>query len=305
MKNMQRFIFLCLACCVVTTTYAETLQEKNDKALMEKYINAEDIIRERDKKIKIIQDSIGITQGNLNKLNIQMKKLLDTLDQIEKDGTGSVPDLNRQISELREQIINNQVYLDGKKQEQQAIQQQSDADYARLQILQTNRTVDVEPIVQLITESSQVFVCPDKKNCDHSWEVAKQYIERYATTPIDHANDLEIATKKPEKDKDISMKATRKMLDDNTGEISIQVNCSLTDKGDDLCSGYNGSTLKEKFFYYLKRGRLGGIKSGRDPRIKLKRLSPDSDLSTDSNSSIDSESKTESSESDQSTETAP
>lgn len=113
-------------------------QAAKDRVLLETYNSEDDMIMARDGKIAAIDSQIKITQNYIEKLKQDLNARISQAADLERRGEQPNEKLQSDIESVRGQIKKNEDFIAGKKQEQDAIHKQFDADISRYHELKQN-----------------------------------------------------------------------------------------------------------------------------------------------------------------------
>ncbi len=114
-------------------------QEKayQDRILLDTFTNEDEMIMTRDGKIEAIEAVIRITNGRTEKLKQRLAEMKQTAANTERAGKPVPARLKAEIDESREQIEQNERYVENRKAEQQRVRQKFEADIKRFRDLKT------------------------------------------------------------------------------------------------------------------------------------------------------------------------
>jgi DNA repair exonuclease SbcCD ATPase subunit len=110
-------------------------QRKNDAELMRLYKSVEDVENARDRKIKALQNSIDLSQENLDRLFNQKRNVESHAATLERDGLPVNEDIMEQLRAIESQIATQNAEIEARKREQDDIRDQYGRDIERLQEL--------------------------------------------------------------------------------------------------------------------------------------------------------------------------
>ena len=109
----------------------EKEQLSYDRMLMNTFHNEADIVHARDSKIAALENVIQISRNTLEHLEQRQHDLIQQAAQAERAGHSIPGEVTEQIQQLREQIRENNHYIDQKRSEQAEIRKQYEQDIQR------------------------------------------------------------------------------------------------------------------------------------------------------------------------------
>jgi Domain of unknown function (DUF4124) len=103
----------------------------HDRSLLATYSNTDDMQTAREGKLAAVASLIKLTNSRINSLQNRLLELTEDAAGYERSGKQLPDNLQRQISNLREQISQNKAFAEDKKLEMEDIRLQSEADIRR------------------------------------------------------------------------------------------------------------------------------------------------------------------------------
>ncbi|HTT08398.1 MAG TPA: hypothetical protein VMH34_06370 [Gammaproteobacteria bacterium] len=113
-------------------------QTAKDRVLLETYNSEDDMVLARDGKIADIGSQIKITQNYIEKLKGDLDARIAQAADLERRGEKPNEKLQADIESVRGQIKKNEDFIVSKKEEQDSVRKQFDADIARYRELKQN-----------------------------------------------------------------------------------------------------------------------------------------------------------------------
>jgi hypothetical protein len=110
-------------------------QKKKDDILLETFSTVEDIERARDERVTALEASIKLTQARSEKIQEDLDKRIQKAAAAERGGKAPSEDLLKDIESLKRQIKNNDVFIEGKRSEQEKIKEDHAKDIAHFKNL--------------------------------------------------------------------------------------------------------------------------------------------------------------------------
>jgi hypothetical protein len=108
----------------------EAEQAKIDRQLLATYGHEDDIIYIRDRKLVQIESTIAAATATLNPLRAALARM-EKEAAASKEGSQAAKNLKAQVIKTRQQIARHETAMAAKRQEQEAIRAQADADLKR------------------------------------------------------------------------------------------------------------------------------------------------------------------------------
>jgi len=111
------------------------LQAEADKKLLIQFAEPEDAERARDRQLETIDIYIGITHGNITRLQADMAIENEKAADVERSGKNVSKDTLEQITRIKNQIEKAELFIQEKEQEKNLIRQAFEIDIQRLKQL--------------------------------------------------------------------------------------------------------------------------------------------------------------------------
>ena len=111
----------------------------HDRSLLATYSNTDDMHAAMEEKLSVVASLIKLTYSRINSLQNRLLELTEEAASYERSGKQLPDNLQRQISNLREQITQNKAFAEDKKLEMEDIKLQSEADIRRFTELTTDK----------------------------------------------------------------------------------------------------------------------------------------------------------------------
>ena len=116
-------------------------QARRDQQLLSTYGHEKDIIYIRDRKLAQIEYTISAASETMKPLRAALSRMQAEATTIRQNGREVPADLNSQITKTQAQIIRHEAMIAKKRQEQEAVTQQADADLKRYRELKMEEQV--------------------------------------------------------------------------------------------------------------------------------------------------------------------
>ncbi len=122
---------------------AEELARKErdlqDRILLQTFTTEDDLLLARNGRLSEIGGQIKLTESRTQKLQTNLDQLVKSAADFERAGKPLPERLDTDIRSVRQQITDNDSFIDRKRQESAAISQKFDADLQRWRELKANR----------------------------------------------------------------------------------------------------------------------------------------------------------------------
>ena len=95
-----------------------------------------------------------------------------------------------------------------------------------------------------------VFTCQDTAQCTKAWKIAGEYVAEFSSTAKNIESDKLIMRAAPQSDYEFSLSVT-KLETNGQQQIFLDVHCTQTSLGDDLCRSTKIKNLRQSFVPYV------------------------------------------------------
>lgn len=235
-------------------------QRANDRALLRSFRNQQEIRDTLNSKLTTIGSLIGITNSNIGKLENQLAKQEERAASRERNGKKIPKKLLNQIGESRDSLRRNYKKLSEYEKEKTRLTRKYENDITRFGELVAN-TEDAKPSIhrQNRTQTGinevdgiSIYKCRDENACKAAWQLALNYVEEKATTPISIKNEKIIYTADPAADHDIGL-AVYKLPGESTNyaNLFLDIRCKSTSLGQDLCASNRIKDIRKGFNSFI------------------------------------------------------
>jgi hypothetical protein len=110
-------------------------QKKKDDILLKTFSNVEDIERARDERITALEAAIKLTKARSEKIQYDLDKRIQNAATAERAGKTPSEALLKDIESLKRQLKNNDIFIEGKRSEQEKIKEEHAKDIAHFKKL--------------------------------------------------------------------------------------------------------------------------------------------------------------------------
>jgi hypothetical protein len=111
----------------------------HDRSLLATYTNTDDMNTAMERKLASVESLIKLTNSRINSQQNRLLELTEDAASYERSGKQMPDNLQRQISNIRDQITQNKAFIDDKKLEMDDIRLQFEADIRRFTELTTGK----------------------------------------------------------------------------------------------------------------------------------------------------------------------
>lgn len=230
-------------------------QRIKDKVLLTTFRNLEDMDLALKGKMLALDGQRKVVQGNLNRLNKQLRQQQQRAAQHERDGHEVPKKISDNISSSKMQIEMTLIEISKKFENKRNTRKKFEEDIARFTFL-TQSKVRSNVLTRKTAETKAetelgVYICETKKICDRAWVYAKQFVSTYSTTSLYVDAERLIMSRDPSKNTDLSLSAS-KMNVDNKYQLFLDIRCYKSSLGKDLCAGVEARHIRHSFSDYIK-----------------------------------------------------
>ncbi|NNL99699.1 MAG: hypothetical protein HKO62_03040 [Gammaproteobacteria bacterium] len=114
---------------------ARRAQQAEDRVLLDTFTSVDDLEMARDGQIANIDGQIKITESHISKLRVSLDQQISKAAAMERRGNEPGEGITANIDRLRSQIIENEAFIDAKREEQDRIRSQYAIDIDRYKAL--------------------------------------------------------------------------------------------------------------------------------------------------------------------------
>ncbi len=231
-------------------------QKIKDKVLLTTFRNQEDIELALKGKMLALDGQRKVVQGNLDRLNKQLRQQQKRAAQYERDGHQVPKKIRDDISSSKMQIEMTLIEISKKFENKRNTRKKFEEDIARFTFL-TQSKVNSHVLTRKTAESKAetelgVYICETNKICDRAWVYAKQFINTYSTTDLYVENERLIMSKDPSRNTDLSLSVSKMNVDNNKYQLFLDIRCYKSSLGKDLCAGVEARHIRHSFSDYIK-----------------------------------------------------
>ncbi|MGR9099440.1 MAG: DUF4124 domain-containing protein [Gammaproteobacteria bacterium] len=232
-----------------------TKQQSHDKVLLSTFRSEEDMRLSLDRKLLAIGSREKAAEGNLIRLENQLKGQIKDAAEHERNGRKVPPDLLAKIEASKIQIgqakANVAVHVQSREDAVKSFQ----ADLERFRFLNhTQQSDKAEADNSAEIKAGNLlglYSCRDDQQCATAWRLAKAYVEKHSTMPIEQETDDLIMTESPYSDQDISLSVSKIKKKEEKVQIFLDIRCKKNSLGDALCASAKINGIRTSFRPYI------------------------------------------------------
>ncbi len=236
-------------------------QRAYDSALLRTFRSEEDMTAALQSKLNTIDVLIKIAEANQSRLKAQLEIQEKRAAALDRDGKIIPKKLIDSIRATQRQIADNRKNIDAHNQEKQRLRDKFERDIRRFRALTGANTADngVPKHRKTNAESDQakeksigLIHCADAAHCDKAWEVARSYVERYATTELQIDTDHILMTAGPRSETDISLTVSKIPGEASGGRLFLNARCKESALGRELCASAKVHRIRAGFRPFIE-----------------------------------------------------
>lgn len=230
-------------------------QKSHDKVLLSTYRNVEDMRLALAGKMLALDAQRKVAEGNLLRVQQQLDNQHKQAANFERRGQ-KVPDklldeieASKQQVEAAEQEI--QRHLNKKLQAKKAFE----ADIERFAFL-TQPKADAAKLSDKTAEHKAarelgLFICESRLQCERAWRIARRFVDKYSTTPMDIDSDKLIMRAPPVYESDLSLSVSKMTVEQDRQQIFLDIRCRQSTLGIELCASPKVKKIRHSFTGYI------------------------------------------------------
>ena len=231
-------------------------QISNDKVLLATFRSLGDMQKVYDNKRAALDLDQKLLESNIKRQEQQLLKLQQQAADLERNAQ-KVPDkLVTEIAAAKLSLEAAKLELNHRIAERQKTEKEFQADLDRYQFL-TQSAEERKKLSKQPTDESKdinalgVFTCQDASQCEQAWKIAGDFVAEFSSTAKNIDSDKLIMRAAPQTDDEFSL-SVAKLESDGQQQIFLDVHCTQTSLGDDLCRSSKIKNLRQSFAPYLQ-----------------------------------------------------
>ena len=223
-------------------------QKTADQMLLRTFRSVDDLIMAQEGKLAAIDVMIQVTKSSNRRMQDTLNRLNADAADFERGGNPVPEGLHADIEHTERSLQDGLALILSREQQKQALREQFARELKRFRQLKEIAQVAGEAEPGSPVAMSNVVSCADNADCDRRWLLAKTYLERHATLPIEsNATDV-VFTTAPSEASDIGLILARIW---NKGEdgasILLDVQCRSYHATAETCSTPERRAVLEGF----------------------------------------------------------
>lgn len=227
-------------------------QQAKDRILLRTFNSEDDIILARDNRLGALDVSIQVERSNIKRTKARLSDLQKSAADQERRGKKPSKRLMEDIDQARRKLAAHYGTMIQKEREKEGIF----ASYGK----DMDRFRELKDISQPASETEQdrkrfasllnnVFSCASAETCAPLWSKATDFVQRHATTRLQMLSETIVMSAPARKPEDISITISR--INNNSEDggflIFVDMQCSNTPTGEDLCASETMTSKKREF----------------------------------------------------------
>jgi hypothetical protein len=224
-------------------------QKKYDQALLNTYHSKADLMLAIEAKSRLYETQNQVLEGNLTRLKQALEVQQKSAAALERNAEPVPEKLLKDIKSSQKQIQELQNAINLQKEKQSLIKKADEADIARFLFL--TQTHEIKPRVRIasIKEANELglFYCENDINCNKAWEIGREFVNYYSTTPPDVFRENLIMNRPPATDTDISLSLSKIPLNEQDSQLFLDIHCRESSMGRELCGSQKIRDIRATF----------------------------------------------------------
>lgn len=235
-------------------------QKLHDEALLSTYHSNVEIAAALEKKMRVFSDQRKALETTLANAEEELKNQLKIAANYERDGQQAPGLTINNIKSSQQQIEQLKLAIQNNIEKQQMVKTEFNADIERyLFLTQTSKPTREDTLMPSVKEANSLglFYCDNDHQCNKAWQIARDFINLYSTTPPNIFNEKLIMNRPPMKDNDISLSLSRIAVTDNDYLLFLDILCQTTAPGRELCASDMVKQIRLAFRPYINNALTG------------------------------------------------
>jgi hypothetical protein len=239
-----------------------TKQKANDKVLLSTFRNLNDMQEALKKKMYAMDSQLKLLHSNKNQAEAELENHLRKAANHERSGEKISGALSLGIEKTREQIKAIESEIEKQENKKRQASAAFEADIERYKYLThsnteapqalSDKTAEIKAAVEL-----GLYLCTSPTQCVKAWEVARQFVRAFSTTPSDIDNERLLMTAEPLADSDLSLSVSKIDMGNNQQQLFLDIRCRQSSLGVELCASDKVREIRTSFRGYIENG-VGG-----------------------------------------------
>ncbi len=237
-------------------------QKSHDKVLLSTFRSVADMELALKGKKSAFNAQIKALEGNLYRLQMQLKDQQNSAAEHERNGRKVPKKLLDAILATKQQIILSKAEINNIKNKRNQVEMDFAADIERFKYLtQTNSMGNILPPKAIEIKAANelgLFICKDEKQCQKAWEIARNFVKTYSTVRIDFDTEQLIMGSDPITEDDFSLSVSKMIRKNSPQQIFLDIRCRMSSLGEELCSSQKIRELRYSFRPFIESALSAG-----------------------------------------------
>ncbi len=229
-------------------------QSAEDRVLLSTYRSMDDLNLTLNGRMQALDAQRRVAEGNLKRLQRQLESQQKKAAEQERNGQKVSKSLLNDIQSSEQQIKLSTNEISNHINKKNQIKAEFEANIERFKFLTQSKsagsaiTTNSVPIAEL----AGLFNCSNQAECEKAWGYAKNFVERYSTTPITSSTDQLILSSEPAKENDLSLSVSRMQVSQEQQKLFLDIRCHHSNMGAELCESKAAADIRSAFKPYLE-----------------------------------------------------
>lgn len=231
-----------------------TRQKMHDEALLSTYHSESDIADALEVKLEGYGIQRKLLETKLKSTSQQLDNYLKVAAQYERSGNKVPGNIATSIEVNQKSITQIQEAIQANLDKEALTKHEYQADIDRyLFLTQSNKKTRDQELLPSVKEANSLglFYCDNDHQCNKAWQLARDFINQYSTTPPNIFNEKLIMNRPPAISDDISLSLSRISLTDKDYLLFLDILCHDSTPGRELCASDRVRSIRAKFRPYM------------------------------------------------------
>ncbi len=224
-------------------------QKVYDEALLDTYHSKADLMMAIAAKKQQFETQNQVLDGNVTRLKQALEIQQKSAAAHERNAEVVPEKLLNDIKSTQKQIQELQNAINLQKEKQSLIKKADEADIARFLFLTQSHEIKPRVRIASIKEANELglFYCENDINCNKAWEIGREFVNYYSTTPPDVFRENLIMNRPPATDTDISLSLSKIPLNEQDSQLFLDIHCRESSMGKELCASQKIRDIRATF----------------------------------------------------------
>jgi len=230
-------------------------QQQLDTILINSYTDISDIERARDNELTAKERDVMLLKQNIRRLTRLLEDTQTRAARDERLGREISQKILNDVDGFKERINDEETEVIKVEKLKGRISERYSSSIIRFSELKAAEQLRRYNPSELPDEDLQavIYTCLSSVLCDSAWQAGLLYANDNSTTELAWANETTIMMRKPKKEDDISVMITRvNSLNGKESSLVLEVRCSKTQAGEELCQSETARSIKKGFIPFIE-----------------------------------------------------